>query len=344
MENKNIVSIIVPVYNSARTLDKCISSLIRQTYNQIEIILVNDGSTDNSKEICNYWANLDCRIKVVNKINGGVSSARNIGITKASGKYIMYVDSDDYVLENYVEIFINAKEKYPNFGHYWCGIQMIIEDTLEKREFILDKSNIYTMCDKTNIQELSSKLYGLYPYGKLFDKEVILKNDIFMDEKISLGEDAIFNYQYLDNHNNDNILFINQMPYCYNRKNDNTLDTKYYSNLFDIYMYNNELYKKYLTKWKVDEAQWNLFYNSIFYNYERIFRNTFRKENQLSFIDKLKYNSNIMRTEEYKNVLRKFTSYIHPIYKKAYSKNTYIWVYLLDIIIKLKNKGMKKYV
>ena len=101
------ISIIVPVYNTEKYLSKCLNSLIKQTYKDIEIIVVNDGSKDKSLEIAKKFAKQDNRIKVFNKENGGLSSARNFGIEKASGEYIGFVDSDDYIKENMFEILYN---------------------------------------------------------------------------------------------------------------------------------------------------------------------------------------------------------------------------------------------
>ena len=92
-----MISIIIPVYNVSKYLDKCLQSVVSQTYSNIQIILVNDGSTDNSGEICERWKKKDNRIEVIHKKNGGLSNARNVGIEKAQGKYLMFVDSDDII-------------------------------------------------------------------------------------------------------------------------------------------------------------------------------------------------------------------------------------------------------
>ena len=102
------VSIIVPVYNTAPWLDRCIESLVNQTYQDIEIILVNDGSTDNSRQVCAYWQEKDQRIKYLYKENGGQASARNMGLDYATGDYIAFVDSDDCVMPQYVEQLVRA--------------------------------------------------------------------------------------------------------------------------------------------------------------------------------------------------------------------------------------------
>ena len=100
---EDLVSIIIPVYNTEKYLSKCLESVINQTYKNLEIILINDGSTDKSKEICESFAKKDKRIQILNKENSGVSSARNHGMRLAKGQYIAFIDGDDYAEENYIE-------------------------------------------------------------------------------------------------------------------------------------------------------------------------------------------------------------------------------------------------
>ena len=94
---EELISVIVPVYNVARYLNKCMKSIVNQTYKNLEIILINDGSTDNSGEICDEWKERDRRIKVMHKENTGVADTRNVGVERSVGRYITFVDSDDYI-------------------------------------------------------------------------------------------------------------------------------------------------------------------------------------------------------------------------------------------------------
>ena len=106
------VSIIIPIYNVEIHLDKCISSIINQTYQNIEIILINDGSTDGSENICLKYASFDQRIKYFYKQNGGLSSARNFGLNKFSGDYVLFVDSDDSIALNTIKLIIELVNKH----------------------------------------------------------------------------------------------------------------------------------------------------------------------------------------------------------------------------------------
>lgn len=102
MENP-LISVIVPIYKVEKYLDKCVQSIVEQTYKNLEIILVDDGSPDNCPKMCDEWAEKDARIKVIHKENGGLSDARNFGVKASNGEYIAFVDSDDYVASNYIE-------------------------------------------------------------------------------------------------------------------------------------------------------------------------------------------------------------------------------------------------
>ena len=109
---KDKISIIVPIYNMEKYLNKGVNSIINQSYENLEIILVNDGSTDDSLNICNKFKKKDKRVVVLKKENGGLSSARNYGIEHANGKYISFVDADDYIEKDYIEKLYNCITKY----------------------------------------------------------------------------------------------------------------------------------------------------------------------------------------------------------------------------------------
>ena len=109
-EMDKLISIIVPVYNVEKYVAECIESIIKQTYQNLEILLIDDGSTDNSGKICDKYAEKDKRIKIIHKENGGVSSARNLGLDLAQGEYIAFIDSDDFVSNKYIESLYSAIE------------------------------------------------------------------------------------------------------------------------------------------------------------------------------------------------------------------------------------------
>mgnify|MGYP003623332904 CR=1 FL=1 len=107
-----MISVIIPVYNVEAYLDRCVASILRQSYNNLEIILVNDGSTDSSAQMCDAYAQADTRIRVIHKQNGGLSSARNAGIDIASGEYLAFIDSDDFIADDMLETLLGLCTKH----------------------------------------------------------------------------------------------------------------------------------------------------------------------------------------------------------------------------------------
>lgn len=197
------VSIIVPVFNSENTIDECISSLVNQTYKNIEIILVNDGSTDKSKEKCNNFLKKDKRIILINKKNAGVSNARNYGIEKATGDLLMFVDSDDYIEPDMIRKMIRLHNRESMEVCFFC---MVFSNGKKIKEIKLPESNTadsilpYAVDNTTNI--------GGYMCGKLFDTRIIKKYKLRLNEAITMMEDALFVTEYLTH-----IKYVNIIKY-----------------------------------------------------------------------------------------------------------------------------------
>lgn len=183
---KEKVSIIIPVYNCEKYLKKCVDSILEQTYDNFELLLVNDGSTDNSLEVCKSFK--DKRIKVINKKNGGASSARNAGLDKASGDYVMFVDSDDFIHQNTVKELYNNLKKYKAEVSI-CGCTILRDANVIKKitdeEVIYEYSNI-DMCKK--MQGLDNDYVGDVVWGKLY-KASLFKTLRFVEGM--MNEDAV---------------------------------------------------------------------------------------------------------------------------------------------------------
>ena len=146
MEN-DLISIIIPVYKVEKYLEKCIESVLKQTYTNLQIILVDDGSPDNCGKICDEYAKKDPRIEVIHKVNGGLSDARNVGIAKAKGKYIGFVDSDDYIKEDMYEILINLIKEY-DADVSICNLYDVIDGKENATEEIISKEDVQKIKDK----------------------------------------------------------------------------------------------------------------------------------------------------------------------------------------------------
>ena len=186
----NLISVIVPIYNSSKYLDECIQSILHQTYKNLEIILVDDGSTDDSLEICEKYAKEDSRIKIVHKENGGLSSARNAGLDVVSGDYLMFCDADDFYLENSCELLekeITSKNADYVIGNYLnCWEDGTLWDC---PVFNVEKYSNF----KLDIHDYERSLYIMSSSvcNKIFRMSYIRKLNLHFVDKIP-AEDAIF--------------------------------------------------------------------------------------------------------------------------------------------------------
>lgn len=186
------VSIIIPIYNVREYLQECIESVLNQTYADIEILLIDDGSEDNSSEICDKYAKQSNKIKVFHIKNGGVSNARNLGIKEASGKYIMFVDSDDVIDSQMVEKMVaNVGSQDMAICGYW--------EKFFNKNVKHQIANIVTDIDKekaiTDIFEREG--YGGYLWNKIFIANIIKENEIKFNKHIYMCEDLYFVINYM---------------------------------------------------------------------------------------------------------------------------------------------------
>lgn len=218
------VTIIIPVYNSSKYLEKCLTSLVNQSYKGIRIIVVNDGSTDNSLEIAKSFSNKFENIKVINKANGGVSSARNIGIKNTETDYLMFVDSDDYLDEYYVERLISdVYDEDLVIGYH----TQFDSNGIVKKQLVNCRQGKYNFRDlsREEINELYKKNILNAPWCKLYKLELISE---FFNEEMSLGEDLLFNLNYFQHVKK--IRFVDEYGYFYRINQLSSLSSKFMEN------------------------------------------------------------------------------------------------------------------
>lgn len=184
-----ILSIIVPVYKvEERLLSRCIKSILSQTFTDFELILVDDGSPDNYRKYYKKYMHIDDRVKFIHKENGGVSSARNIGIKVSKGEYISFIDADDWIDDDFYKLMIDYAEKY-NLDLVVSGY---VKNINNKDIKVLKKTESKIFNSTEGLQKLiDRKIYEWSPCDKIYKSKVI-KNKIFFDEKISMGEDLDF--------------------------------------------------------------------------------------------------------------------------------------------------------
>lgn len=215
----DLVSIIVPVYNVELYLEQCLNSLINQTYKQLEIILIDDGSTDESPIICDNYYVKDKRIKVIHKMNGGLSDARNVGLNVASGKYIMFVDSDDLIDLKMVEIFVNIMNE-KNADIIECDYCMFWDSFKELNNN--DKNEILIFNKDEALYHLFKEdVFKHVVWNKFYKKELF---DDILFEKGKLHEDLFFSYRIFEKINK--IVKVNHALYYYRQRSNSIMNAK----------------------------------------------------------------------------------------------------------------------
>ena len=223
-----LISVIIPVYKVEKYLEKCVDSVINQTYKNLEIILVDDGSPDNCPKICDEYAKKDKRIKVIHKENGGVGSARNKGMEKAVGEYITFVDSDDWLEKNFIQEMLFIINKY-KVDYVTCGYYRVYEN---KKEIINGNLEEIVIDSKEYVNKLLNVQNGYgFVHMKLIKKEKI--SSLRFEEKLVVGEDALFNIQLCKNI--EKIVIYNKPLYNY-----------YFNTNSVVRKYNNEYCNNYL--------------------------------------------------------------------------------------------------
>ncbi|OWV19089.1 Glycosyltransferase involved in cell wall bisynthesis [Fibrobacter sp. UWB16] len=191
-----LVSLIVPIYNADKYLTRCLNSIVNQTYTNLEIILINDGSTDTSLNICNKYAQKDSRIVLINKTNEGASVARNIGIQMSCGEYIAFLDADDWIASNYIEQLMIPFE-YEDIDISICNYQIC-------NDYILTPPELNHNFSYRNAKDylLENQKKGnftiIVPWGKIFKKKIIF--GIFFPERLHFEDEAtVYKYFYASN-------------------------------------------------------------------------------------------------------------------------------------------------
>ena len=189
-----VISIIIPVYNSEKYIEECVKSVCAQTFSDLEIILIDDGSTDNSFKICENFAKNDMRIKLIHKENNGVSAARNTGIEAATGKHFGFVDSDDVIDSKMFERMLAAIEKN-DADIAFCGYLSIKKSENLICEY-MDSLEIMNRFDAMEKIFCSEDVKG-FLWNKLFHTDIIKENNLLFDESLSYCEDLYFVHKYL---------------------------------------------------------------------------------------------------------------------------------------------------
>ena len=244
------ISFISPIYNTEKYLRRCIDSVLNSIYKNFELILINDGSTDNSEEVCRYYCEKDCRVKLLTQKNCGVSTARNRGIDISTGEWIVFVDSDDIISYDFFSLI--TKREYQNQDllifdqirlkensrrkHYQKGINGICTEHYYK------KSDMNQIIEKmlTARQLTESSKISLYsPYAKAYKKTILEQYSIRFPSDIFISEDKLFNIEYLLNI--ENCLYIPEIAYFVRWRSDSATHSFHEKFLANHYIFQRKL-------------------------------------------------------------------------------------------------------
>lgn len=233
-----MISIIIPIYNASQYLNKCIQSIVNQSYKDFECILIDDGSSDGSEIICDQWTQHDNRIRVIHQPNQGVSKARNKGIAEAQGEYIAFIDSDDWIDSNYLNTLLRPIEE-SNVDLVVCGLQQhYSNETFKNYSYKTGIIHIERQ-DTKAFTDINKKFLLFGPVIKLYKRTIIQTHNIHFPPEYTYGEDLLFNYNYLEYVKA--IYIIDQCLYHYRIIGNGTLSSIKRINQFEI-----------------DYAQWNI--------------------------------------------------------------------------------------
>lgn len=251
--NNPLISIIVPIFNDEKYLATCLDSIIKQTYTNIEIILVNDGSTDNSSAILSKYNVLDNRIHVINKENSGVSDSRNIGLNKASGDYVCFVDADDILSLNYIEYLHSLIQN--NNAEIALTTQMF--GNYDNKQ--VKKKKVYSCAGLDAAIQILSYNIPIGVYCKIFKTKFLRSNNIKFNKQLCMGEGFNFNFDAFQKATK--VIISNYRIYYYRRDNPTSATTKFSMRRWENGIYAIELIRShFLFNSKQLSDAWNYAY------------------------------------------------------------------------------------
>ena len=322
-------SVIIPVYNVEKYINRCLKSILSQRYNDLEIILIDNGSTDRSGSICDIYANEDANISVYHIENHGVGSARNFGLSKARGEFIYFVDSDDYLVGN---LFAEFEDKLtPDldllvFSYYNSFEQEMTEKNRKKK--ILPYNGSYDKYDFSKIFKdlfLSDMLYTVW--NKLYRREFLIENNISF-EKYELGEDVRFN---LNAYRNVNKVYLSQDSYyVYVIGRKGSAMSSYNPKRLQYQLQELELVDSLLKEWNIDSSNLD---NTV---KARILMSNIHNisKQKLPVIKKVKLVKEICKSKDMADFIRNDSSILNPLVKMLLRCRMYI------VLIYLKRMQM----
>lgn len=327
MMDRALISIIVPIYNSEKYLKQCLDSLLQQSYTNIEIICIDDGSKDCSSEIVEEYMRYDNRVKLIKQENAGVSRTRNNGINYAQGEYIMFVDSDDWIDLNTCETALNSiiindadtvmwsyvseREGGENYKNIFPDGMIFDVDMTRK---ILHRRLVGMLEEELAHPEMADSLCPVW--GKLYKTNIIKKYAIqFVDlDEIGTYEDGLFNLEvffYVKK-----VVYLKEHFYHYRRNNENSITSKHNENLYEQWQHLFERMSKYIKEKQLSSDYIDALDNRIALSILGLGLNILAED--VGIIHKLKRIKNIIKQERYVLAYRKLELKYFPLHWKVF--------------------------
>lgn len=323
------ISIIVPVYKVELYLRRCIDSILAQTFTDYELILVDDGSPDNCPAICDEYAQKDSRVVVIHMENGGVSAARNSGLDIASGKYVMFCDSDDVVLPQWCEVLYDAICQYPN--------AFIVADlirtscTQDTVELTASPTPHGKMLEECSYYQLYCRGISAYTYNKVYNRLLVMENNLRFDENRPVAEDVEFNVEYCKLC--DRCIYIPEKLYVY-CQNPQSAMRKYYNDWLGL-----NLNAFYCRVPLIPENDLPEYCDIWLYQFIHFFDNVFDERSTMTFLQKMRYNQRMIRCKEFRYcVTHASGSNESALVLKILKTHNYYLFWLFQEIVRMKNK------
>lgn len=307
-----MISIIVPVYNTEKYLKRCVNSILAQTYTDLEIILVDDGSKDSSGFICDEYAKQDQRIKVVHKKNGGVSSARNLGLDLAQGEYIAFVDSDDYLDSNMYEEMYKVALKY--------NCEVVLTDCIKE---YTNESQLYTHDIRSGYYNLSQLKEEYYPHllmmenveypatisnGLILFRRKMNRNSVLPKyiEGVRYSEDLLFGAQLM--YNADSFYYMKNQAYYHYCMNDDSATHRFcpdkWNDYLKLYCETKNYFKEEVFSKQIDKMLLFFVYNTV---------GELLHTNSLDKTERIKKSKSILKCKEVKEMFDRIRIFSLPI-------------------------------
>lgn len=255
------ISIIVPIYNAQKTLERCIDSILKQDYSDFELLLINDGSKDESGKICDAYAEQDSRVRVIHKENSGVSASRNLALKEAKGEYLQFLDADDWITPNATRLLVESLEQNC-CDMVIADFYRVIGERLSHKGSI-DEDGVLSREEFANLMmENPADFYYGVLWNKLYKKSIIEKNSLCMNPKISWCEDFMFNLEYIRHCEN---IFVLQVPIYYYVKTKGSLVSQSMSlaktikTKMMVFEYYTDFYKQVLTEEEYEKKRLQIY-------------------------------------------------------------------------------------